>query len=163
MTHWEFSENPADWTTDTERAAVRPDDAEAGATASSAPSELLPDLYDPQGRRIDLATYVQLHLDNPGCEYVASDRVGPYWVSTLWFGIDAGSVPAPRRAPRRRAPAVFSTMIQRLDRHAAHPAAFGVHEHSLRYASREDARLGHDQVVERLSEATGAVRRDTTG
>ncbi|MDH2416264.1 hypothetical protein [Nocardioides sp. CER19] len=129
------------------------------AAPTSAPADaarradLMPRLYDQRGRLIDFATYVQLHLDNPGCEHVASERVGPYWVSTLWFGIDSGSVPAPRQPGSRRAPAVYRTMVERLENRAPDPGVFGLTPDTMRYASEADARAGHAQVVETLRDA----------
>lgn len=131
MSHWENSGTPAAPVTD-----------------------LLPRLYDQDGRRIDFAAYVQLHLDNPGCEHVASGRVGPYWVSTLWFGIDAGRLPGPRQPGSRRAPAVYQTLIERLDDDAPDPAVFGLTPDTLRYATEADARAGHAHVAEQLREGT---------
>ncbi|GAB7007127.1 hypothetical protein JCM18899A_46000 [Nocardioides sp. AN3] len=135
MTPWENSDTPA-----TPRAA-----------------ELLPRLYDRAGQRIDFAGYVQLHLDNPGCEHVASERVGPYWVSTLWFGIDVGAVPAPRQPGSRRAPAVYRTLIERLDDDAPDPRVLGLTPDTLRYATESDARAGHAHVVETILEVTEAA------
>jgi hypothetical protein len=113
----------------------------------------MPDLYDRGGRRIDFTTYVRLHLDNPGCEHVASERVGEYWVSTLWFGIDTGVLPGPRRPGNRRAPAVFRTLIERLEDDTPDPSVFGVTPDALRYVSEADARAGHARVVETLRDA----------
>jgi hypothetical protein len=122
-------------------------------SGTPARTDLMPRLYDQRGRLIDFATYVQLHLDNPGCEHVASERVGPYWVSTLWFGIDSGTVPGPRQPGSRRAPAVYRTMIERLDDKAPDPSTFDLGPDTLRYASEADARAGHAHAVDTLREA----------
>ena len=126
----------------------------SGTPALAHRAELMPRLYDRGGRRIDFATYVQLHLDNPGCEHIASQRVGDYWVSTLWFGIDTGYLPGPRQPGNRRAPAVYQTLIERLDDNAAAPGVLGLTPDTLRYVSEADARAGHAQAVEALREAT---------
>ena len=127
----------------------------SGTPALAHRAELMPRLFDRAGRRIDFATYVQLHLDNPGCEHIASERVGEYWVSTVWFGIDAGTtVPSPRRPGHRRAPAVYRTLIERLADEAPDPRIFGLTVDTLRYASEADARAGHAHVVDTLHDAT---------
>ena len=139
MSQWENSGTPA-------------------AQASRTPG-LVPPLYDRGGQRIDFATYVQLHLDNPGCEYVTSERIGPYFVSTLWFGIDTGAAPTPgpRRPGSRRAPAVFRTLVERLEDTAPDPRVFGLTPDTLRYATEADARAGHLHVAETLLEVTYAA------
>jgi hypothetical protein len=167
MSHWEFSGNPAGSVTDTAaRAAfVTPAGPTGPADAAPGPSyasvaELMPPLFDRDGRSIDFAAWVRLHLEDPRCERVATERVGPYWVSTLWLGIDAGRAPAPRRAGSRRAPAVFRTMVERLEDDATAPAALGIDEDALRYATEADARAGHEHVATLLSDAAGRPRRD---
>jgi hypothetical protein len=137
MSHWENSGIPA---------------------APSAGTGSLPRLYDRAGRSIDFATYVQLHLDDPGYERVAGERVGPYWVSTLWFGIDAGSVAGGRvsegRPGSRRAPAVYRTLVRRLEDRAPDPSVLGLTPDTLRYATEADARDGHAHAVAQLRDAT---------
>lgn len=132
----------------------------SGTPAPAQRANLMPHLYDQGGRRIDFATYVQLHLDNPGCEHIASERVGQYWVSTLWFGIDTGALPSPRQPGNRRAPAVYRTLVERLEDDAADPRVFGLTRDALRYASEADARAGHAHVVETLRDvAHGTAER----
>jgi hypothetical protein len=164
MSHWEFSGNPAGSVTDTAARAgsvvpTDPADAAAGPSYAS-PQELMPSLFDRDGRPIGFDAYVRLHLENPGCEHVATDRVGPYWVSTLWLGIDARRLPEQRRGGSRRLPAVYRTMIERLEDDAPHPTALGIDPESLRYATEDDARAGHDHVATLLSDAAGRPRRD---
>jgi hypothetical protein len=152
MSHWGNSGIPA---------APAPTAGPPAGTGAGAPQDpssagavLLPRLYDRTGRTIDLVTYVQLHQDDPDYERVAAEAVGPYWVSTLWFGIGTGPARGGQVPGSRRAPTVFRTLIVRSDRTAPDPAALGLTPDTLRYATEADARAGHAHAVTQLREAS---------
>src|SRR4051812_950771 len=152
MSHWENSGTPAGPATSDPAGGSAGTDAAAPDPAAAPAADLMPRLHDQSGRPIDFATYIQLHLDNPQYEYVESGRIGQYWVSTLWFGIDAGSVPRPRQPGSRRAPALYRTLIERLEDDAPDPEVFGLTPDTLRYGSEADARAGHAHVVQTLDD-----------
>lgn len=76
---------------------------------------------------------------------VASDTVDPYWVSTVWLGIDHGFDPT-------KPPLIFETMVFLSDSTA--PA----HEFDVRrYATEEEAVAGHEETVALIRATTLSV------
>lgn len=80
-----------------------------------------------------------LWLENPDNKRVASDKVGPYWVSTVFLGIDHQFGEGP--------PILFETMVFRED------APRGRDFDSERYHTYAEALEGHKKMVERWSKA----------
>lgn len=79
--------------------------------------------YDRQGKPITLAEAVTLVDDN----HVASTRMGPYHVSTIWIGVSFEPVPE-----------IFETMV----------FVYGKSIARARYTTEEDALAGHKKIVE---------------
>jgi hypothetical protein len=104
--------------------------------------------YDRNGEAISFRTWCRLCEHVPDYRRVAADTIGPYWVSTVWLGIDHGL-----RLPGWGELAIFETMV------------FKGEESDLdcrRYATEEDALVGHAEVVNEVSllyEAGGEDRQ----
>lgn len=58
--------------------------------------------YDREGRPISLRQWCKLH-DRIEYVRVAEDTIGPYWISTVWLGLDHGWGEGP--------PMIFETMV----------------------------------------------------
>jgi len=91
--------------------------------------------YDKEGKPISWREYGELHAD---MEYriVGQEYVGPYWVSTVWLGLDHSHSEGP--------PVIFETMVFVPDEE----------EHTLgpemlchRYCTEAEAKQGHDDTV----------------
>lgn len=97
--------------------------------------------YDRDGRPIDVETANELLLD---WEYrrVAEDQVGPYWVSTVWLGIDHGFGFGPEPHP----PIIFETMVFATHRNTERET-LGPDLDCRRYTTEEEARAGHEEMV----------------
>lgn len=65
---------------------------------------------------------------------VAQDTIGPYWVSTVWMGIDQGFGNGP--------PIIFETMVFAVE--------FFSGIDTRRYSTEEEAIAGHREVVEQV-------------
>jgi hypothetical protein len=91
--------------------------------------------YDRAGQPIDLTRFSQLLADQ---EYkrVAETTVGPYWVSTVWLGLDHGFGTGSR-------PVIFETMV------FAGPddGTLGPDMDCRRYCTEAEARTGHEETV----------------
>jgi hypothetical protein len=60
--------------------------------------------YDRAGQLVDLMTWTE--KNDPEYKRVAEDTVSPYWISTVWLGIDHQHGDGP--------PLIFETMVFRL-------------------------------------------------
>lgn len=96
------------------------------------------DRYDRQGKPItDLLAWAKL-LENESYKRVAEDQIGPYWVSTVWLGLD-------HNHSIKGSPLIFETMV------------FGPGEDDIfcdRYSTEQEAAEGHVDVVNQLRDGT---------
>jgi hypothetical protein len=92
--------------------------------------------YDRQGNVISMERWSELHVDESYLR-VAQDTIGPYWISTVWLGLDHGFM---RGGP----PIIFETMVFANDevRGDAPLLEFDMD----RYATEEEAKAGHDAM-----------------
>jgi hypothetical protein len=94
--------------------------------------------YDRQGERItDPQRWVDLMEDREEYRRVAEDTVGPYWVSTVWLGLDHNYDPD---GP----PLIFETMVFARDHD---DTSFGFDFDMRRYSTEEEAIAGHNEMV----------------
>lgn len=90
--------------------------------------------YDRDGKPIDMKGWAYLHATD---EYrrVAEDTIGPYWISTVWLGID--------HSWGESNPLIFETMV--------FPVADGERDmleiDMERYSTEEEAIAGHARFV----------------
>lgn len=103
------------------------------------------DWYDKEGQPISIEEWGRLHSD-PEYVRVGSTDVGPYWVSTVWLGLDHNwTMEGP--------PVIFETMVfskdQRDDPNDRGLCEFDV----VRYSTLSEATEGHQAMV-LLVEAT---------
>lgn len=98
----------------------------------------LGEYYDRQGERItDPQRWVDLMDDREGYRRVAQDVVGPYWVSTVWLGLDHNHCPG---GP----PLIFETMVFAGEDDNERFA----HDFDMRrYATEAEAIAGHQETV----------------
>lgn len=94
--------------------------------------------YDRQGNIIDMETFARLHEDI-NYKRVLETTVGHLWVSTVWLGIDHGFVVD----GEDRKPVIFETMV--FNQRGDEPWS---DEICVRYCTEEDARRGHQEVVD---------------
>jgi hypothetical protein len=89
--------------------------------------------------------WAALHVND---EYiiVKQEDVGSFWVSTVWIGLDmSGSY---------REPLIFETMVFQDDMQAVL---------QQRYATEEEAKKGHDQIVNDLKKSLEEIETLTNG
>jgi hypothetical protein len=89
--------------------------------------------YDRDGRPVSAETWERLKFDDPDYFRIDADTVGPYWVSTVWLGIDHNS-------PAVGPPLIFETMV--------FSEGAAIDEFTLRSSTVEAARAGHRHVVD---------------
>lgn len=91
--------------------------------------------YDREGKPISMMEWGRL-LANETYKRVAEAQVGPYWVSTVWLGIDHGFGGGP--------PLIFETMV-----FATGPDVEGLGPDldCHRWSTKAEALAGHDEVV----------------
>lgn len=100
---------------------------------------MLDDMYDRQGQRITMQRWGELHSDM-SYKRVAETAVGPYWISTVWLGMDHRWGQGP--------PLIFETMV-----FAPDEVTLGPEIECRRYSTEAEALAGHDETV-LLVEAT---------
>lgn len=97
--------------------------------------------YDRQGVRItDPQRWYDLHADQE-YKFVAQETVGPYWVSTVWLGLDHGwyrEHPSP--------PIIFETMVFTDDTNAE--TGFRDDFDQRRYSTEAEAIAGHQETCQ---------------
>lgn len=91
--------------------------------------------YDRDGNVINLAQWGMLRASD-NYHRVAETQVGPYWVSTVWLGIDHNFTSA------GDPPIIFETMV-----FAPNDDSLGGDLDCVRYATEAQARQGHDEMV----------------
>lgn len=92
--------------------------------------------YDRQGKPITMEAASEL-LGDEEYKRVAEDTIGPYWVSTVWLGLDHGFM---RKSP----PLIFETMVFANEEIRGDGPMFDLD--CARYFSEEEARRGHDAM-----------------
>lgn len=93
-------------------------------------------LVDNEPKEVELLDWARWYEDNQPASIVARDRIGPVEVSTVFLGFDHGL------GQREGPPVLFETMV------------FGgpLDQTQVRYARHAEAKAGHKQMVERVSE-----------
>jgi hypothetical protein len=91
------------------------------------------DYYDRQGNPITQDRYIKL-FEDMAYKRVAETMVGPYWVSTVWIGLDHGF--------GNGEPLIFETMVFHKDKG-------WLDEDMDRYSTEAEALEGHERMVER--------------
>lgn len=99
-----------------------------------------PDYYDRQGKPIPMCAWSVLFEDREGYGRVRSTYVGPWWISTIWLGLDHGF--NFKKRPDYR-PMIFETMV------FWHGPEGGErrYEDGERYSTEAEARRGHARFV----------------
>lgn len=97
--------------------------------------------YDREGNPLDVERWVflsELGSEEAIMAYkrVAQDQVGPYWVSTVWLGIDHNYGDGP--------PLIFETMVFAT---SSAVQGLGPDLDCRRYSTEAQARAGHDEMV----------------
>jgi len=90
------------------------------------------EFYDRQGNAIDLLEWGTL-MEDSFYKIVKQDRLGPYFVSTVWIGLDHGF--------GEPLPLIFETMVFK-----------GKSERDLdcwRYATEDEALASHQRMIEK--------------
>ena len=96
------------------------------------------DYYARDGQPLDLMSWAQM-LEERGNDYrrVAEDTVGPYWISTVWLGLDHNFM---RGGP----PLIFETMVF----HSGEDGPKADLDIDMdRYSTEEQALAGHEAFV----------------
>lgn len=107
--------------------------------------------YNRDGEPIDLWAWSRLGMD-PSYKRVAEDQVGPYYVSTIWLGLDHSFMRTPR-------PIIFETMVFAT---SAAAEGLGPDMDMQRYATEAEARQGHADMVTLIRATTVDVVEDET-
>jgi hypothetical protein len=92
--------------------------------------------YDREGKPISLHEFCRL-LGNEEYKRVAETQVGPYWISTVWLGIN-------HNFSRTGPPIIFETMV-----FATGPDVDGLGPDMdcYRWSTEAEALAGHEEVV----------------
>lgn len=98
------------------------------------------DYYDRDGNPISMRQWSMLRQwsaehDNQYIR-VAQDTIGPYWVSTVWIGLNHRFVPGP--------PWIFETMVFNQEKGGSDV------DEMNRYSTEAEALQGHQEIVERV-------------
>jgi hypothetical protein len=112
------------------------------------------DYFDKQGNPLELLEWAKLKGDKD-FQRVAYDEVHPYFVSTVWLGLDHGY--------NSGSPVIFETMVFELDLSTSVSPAIGdlpereyqyhksLDQYTRRYSTEDDAWVGHRQIVKQLT------------
>lgn len=89
-------------------------------------------------------------LEDDDYRHVGSTEIGPYWVSTVWLGLDHGFGRGP--------PIIFETMVFLVrdpdeERHLADID-------TVRYSTEEEATKGHEDMVTLVRATTNVLFLD---
>lgn len=90
------------------------------------------DYYARDGRPLDMTSFAKLHSDR-AYKRVAETTVGPYWVSTVWLGLNHNWGEGP--------PLIFETMVFLADTQEL-SSEFDMD----RYATEDEAKQGHEDM-----------------
>lgn len=104
--------------------------------------------YGRDGRELHLRNALQLSAD-PKYKQVALDSVGPYRISTVWLGLDHNWGDGP--------PLIFETMVFTEieaddDSEENFQEAYPMADYIRRYATEEEALMGHSEVMKMCEE-----------
>jgi hypothetical protein len=105
-------------------------------------------MFDRAGREITVEEFDRL-LGDPDVRRVASTEVGPYWVSTVWLGLD-------HRFRGDGPPLIFETMVFAGGEADADMSGLD----TRRWSTEEEARRGHEEIVLLVEATTSEVRRE---
>lgn len=118
-----------------------------------------PTHFDRDGEPITLRQWALLH-GQPDYAIVKQEEVGPYWVSTVWLGIDHGF-------SMRGVPIIFETMVFSADEHYVRPqetpwgemGGYWVRDDfdQRRYSTEAQAIAGHEETVQTFRERAAAL------
>lgn len=100
------------------------------------------DLYDRQGAPISMERFTELLSQASNYRRVAETQVGPFWVSTVWLGLDHSFGSGP--------PLIFETMVFAGD----HDLGDGRERDCRRYTTEAEALEGHAATVLLLQATT---------
>jgi hypothetical protein len=95
------------------------------------------DIYDREGHLITIEKFDEL-LGDPHYVRVAETDVGPYWVSTVWLGLDHSFGGYP--------PLIFETMVFVRDEAREDNRRMLFDLDATRYPTEHEARVGHEDV-----------------
>jgi hypothetical protein len=95
------------------------------------------DLYDRDGNPITMEQWNTL-LGNFDYKIVRQTQIGPYWVSTVWLGLDHNYFSSP--------PLIFETMVFGVTRDDPMLDTLGPDIECVRYATEEQAIAGHEEM-----------------
>ena len=87
-------------------------------------------IYDKKGNQITIEQYLEFH-DQMDYTSIASDLLGGYIISTVWLGIDHGTV---------NKHMIFETMV--FETHKPLP----IDKYTRRYSTEEEAKAGHSET-----------------
>lgn len=96
------------------------------------------DCYAKNGDPITIEQWGPLHAD-PEYMRVGQTQVGPYWVSTVWLGMDHGWGKGP--------PVIFETMVFAAVRDDPELETLGPDMECRRYCTEAEAIAGHEETV----------------
>jgi hypothetical protein len=91
--------------------------------------------YDREGKPISLDEWGRLHEDKSYLR-VGNTDLGPYWVSTVWLGVDHRFGDGP--------PVIFETMV--FTTSARDEGRAGPEFDTRRYATEAEALAGHEEM-----------------
>lgn len=104
--------------------------------------------YDRLGVRISLREWAVL-MDDLAYKRIAGTDVGRWWISTVWLGMDHGL-----GGILGEPPLIFETMV--FDRDGAP----GDDWEMRRYSTEEQARQGHEEMVQLVETLEGVSRKE---
>lgn len=93
--------------------------------------------YDRQGKPLTMEQANEL-LGDEEYKRVAEDTIGPYWISTVWLGLDHGFM---RKSP----PIIFETMVFANEEIRGEDGPMFDLDCD-RYATEEQAKAGHEAM-----------------
>ena len=106
--------------------------------------------YGRDGHELHMRNAMQLMAD-PKYKQVASDKVGPYLVSTVWLGLN-------HNWSSQGPPLIFETMVFTEieaddDSEENYQMEYPMADYCRRYATEEEALMGHSEVMAMCEEA----------
>ena len=93
------------------------------------------DYYDRQGNPLSLEEWTA-RLADEGYKRVAETQVGPYWISTVWLGLDHSFAGGP--------PLIFETMVFATSPDVSGP---GPDLECRRWSTEAEALAGHEEFA----------------
>jgi hypothetical protein len=93
--------------------------------------------YNRQGERIS-TEQANEYLGDMEYKRVAETQIGPYWVSTVWLGLDHSFMEGP--------PLIFETMVFATDSTDPTRETLGPDVDCMRYSTEQEALKGHEDM-----------------